>query len=96
MDLFYQYCCGKTTRALLRRAKPAGFPPIKVVFPSLATVDKSELGREVRVVPRARVISDSQGGGTMFCAKAFNAVTKKLFHDSNSKRGGVLMHAKVS
>jgi hypothetical protein len=32
----------------------------------------------------------------MFCGKAFNAVTKKLFHDSNSKRGGVLMHAKVS
>jgi tyrosyl-DNA phosphodiesterase-1 len=47
MDLFYQYCCGKTTRSLLRRTKPAGFPPIKVVFPSLATVDKSELGREV-------------------------------------------------
>lgn len=32
----------------------------------------------------------------MFCGKAFNAVTRRLFHDSNSKRGGVLMHAKVS
>jgi tyrosyl-DNA phosphodiesterase-1 len=32
----------------------------------------------------------------MFCGKAFNGVTKKLFHDANSKRGGVLMHSKVS
>lgn len=32
----------------------------------------------------------------MFCGKAFNSVTKRLFHDSNSKRGGVLMHAKAS
>ena len=32
----------------------------------------------------------------MFCAKAFNSVTRHLFHDANSKRGGVLMHAKVN
>ena len=32
----------------------------------------------------------------MFCGKAFNAVTKKLFHDANSKRGGALMHSKVN
>lgn len=31
----------------------------------------------------------------MFCGKAWNKVTAPLFHDSNSKRGGVLMHAKV-
>ena len=32
----------------------------------------------------------------MFVGKSWNANTKKLFYDSNSKRGGVLMHAKVS
>lgn len=32
----------------------------------------------------------------MFCGRGFNSVTKKLFFDANSKRGGVLMHAKVS
>jgi tyrosyl-DNA phosphodiesterase-1 len=37
-----------------------------------------------------------KGGGTMFCSKAMNSVTRPLFHDANSKRGGVLMHAKVS
>ena len=29
----------------------------------------------------------------MFSGKAFNSVTRPLFHDANSKRGGVLMHA---
>ncbi len=32
----------------------------------------------------------------MFCGKALNSVTRPLFHDANSKRGGVLMHAKAS
>lgn len=32
----------------------------------------------------------------MFCGKAFSGVTRQLFYDANSKRGGVLMHAKVS
>lgn len=31
----------------------------------------------------------------MFCGKAINAVTRPLFRDSNSKRGGILMHSKV-
>ena len=31
----------------------------------------------------------------MFCGKAMSAVTRPLFYDANSKRGGVLMHAKV-
>ena len=31
----------------------------------------------------------------MFCGKAYNAVTKHLFHDAKSKRGGVLVHSKV-
>jgi hypothetical protein len=32
----------------------------------------------------------------MFVGKGWNKVTQPLFHDANSKRGGVLMHAKVS
>lgn len=31
----------------------------------------------------------------MFVGQAWKAVTKRLFHDANSKRGGVLMHSKV-
>jgi hypothetical protein len=32
----------------------------------------------------------------MFMGQAWKAVTKHLFHDANSRRGGVLMHSKVS
>lgn len=39
-------------------------------------------------------LADTQGGGTMFCGKGFKNA-KPLFHDAISKRGGVLMHAKV-
>ena len=31
----------------------------------------------------------------MFCGKSFSPTTRHLFHDANSKRGGVLMHSKV-
>ncbi|CAE6507406.1 unnamed protein product [Rhizoctonia solani] len=67
-----------------RRSKaphPAG---LKVIFPSLRTVDESVLGR--------------YGAGTMFCQrKQWDASTfpKQHFYDSNSKRGKVLMHSKM-
>jgi hypothetical protein len=32
----------------------------------------------------------------MFVGKSWTSGTKKLFYDANSKRGGALMHAKVS
>jgi tyrosyl-DNA phosphodiesterase-1 len=32
----------------------------------------------------------------MFVGKSWKVVTKHLFHNANSKRGGVLMHSKVS
>lgn len=34
----------------------------------------------------------------MFCGKAWSKApaARPLFHDANSKRGGVLMHSKVS
>lgn len=54
---------------------------MKVLYPSLETVKQSQLGVE--------------GGGTMFVGKAWMPTTRKLFHHSRSKRGGVLMHAKV-
>lgn len=31
----------------------------------------------------------------MFCGTSYNDKTRSLFHDANSKRGGVLMHTKV-
>ncbi|TDL27098.1 phospholipase D/nuclease [Rickenella mellea] len=66
-----------------RRAKLPQ-PPIKIIFPSLQTVKSSVLG-----VP---------GGGTMFCRKnqwEGAKFPRELFYDSNSKRGGVLMHTKM-
>lgn len=66
----------------MANSKASSWPPIKIIFPSLNTVDSSVGGRD--------------GGGTIFAGKGWNANTKDLFYDSNSKRGGILMHAKVS
>lgn len=65
------------------RGAPATFPPIKVVFPSLKTVDASLWGRA--------------GGGTMFCNPSNYKTTqqKELYYDANCKDGKVLMHTKV-
>ncbi|KZV95003.1 phospholipase D/nuclease [Exidia glandulosa HHB12029] len=60
------------------------YPPIKILFPSLRTVDNSVLGRI--------------GGGTMFCDPDMWRAPKfprDNFYDSNSKRGRVLMHTKM-
>ncbi|CAK9780729.1 unnamed protein product [Cutaneotrichosporon oleaginosum] len=78
---FYQLCNGKDLASIARSGKAVTWPPLKVVFPSLATVDTSINGRP--------------GGGTMFCGSAFSDRTRSLFHDANSKRGGVLMHTKM-
>lgn len=51
-DLFYQLCSGKTIRPLLQRPKPMSWPPMKVLFPSLATVQSSILGLDVRLAVR--------------------------------------------
>lgn len=66
----------------MTNSKASSWPPIKIIFPSLSTVDSSVGGRD--------------GGGTIFAGKGWNANTKGLFYDSNSKRGGILMHSKVS
>ncbi|KAG8700113.1 hypothetical protein FRC09_006171 [Ceratobasidium sp. 395] len=67
-----------------RRSKAPHPTAIRIVFPSLSTVDASVLGRP--------------GGGTIFCQRRqWDASTfpKNLFVDSNSKRGKVLMHSKM-
>ncbi|CAE6429711.1 unnamed protein product [Rhizoctonia solani] len=67
-----------------RRSKAPHPPGLKIIFPSLRTVDESILGRN--------------GAGTMFCQrKQWDASTfpKRHFYDSNSKRGKVLMHSKM-
>ncbi|GJE97021.1 tyrosyl-DNA phosphodiesterase [Phanerochaete sordida] len=59
-------------------------PPVKILFPSRATVQRSALGEP--------------GAGTMFCRRAqwqAAGFPRELFHDSNSKRGGLLMHSKM-
>ncbi|TXT13549.1 hypothetical protein VHUM_00916 [Vanrija humicola] len=81
MNNFYQTISGHSLDYISRQPKAAAWPPIKVIFPSLATVDASRLGRN--------------GGGTMFSGKSFSEKTSSLFHDANSKRGGVLMHTKM-
>jgi hypothetical protein len=67
-----------------RRQKLSHPSGLKIVFPSLQTVRDSRLGE--------------RGGGTIFCRRSQWEGTRfprELFHDSRSKRGGVLMHSKV-
>jgi tyrosyl-DNA phosphodiesterase 1 len=78
-------------------------PPIKILFPSLDTVEKSVMGKPVSYILVGRLLLNTnevgQGAGTMFCReRQWNTATfpKQLFHDANSKRGGVMMHTKVS
>lgn len=44
---FYNSCCGKDMYAMARFKDDKSLPPIKVIFPSLATVDASINGRPV-------------------------------------------------
>ncbi|CAE6457156.1 unnamed protein product [Rhizoctonia solani] len=67
-----------------RRSKAPHPSGLKVIYPSLRTVDESVLGR--------------YGAGTMFCQRRqWDASTfpKSNFYDSNSKRGKVMMHSKL-
>ncbi|OSX58620.1 hypothetical protein POSPLADRAFT_1060515 [Postia placenta MAD-698-R-SB12] len=66
-----------------RRAK-LPYPPIKILFPTLQYVRESVLGE--------------RGGGTMFCRRnqwEGAKFPRELFHQSRSKRGGILMHSKM-
>ncbi|KAF4567334.1 hypothetical protein EYR36_010953 [Pleurotus pulmonarius] len=88
MNEFYLSSTGQSTEKWLdqtkRKREALPYPPINIIFPSLKTV-------------RATVMGE-RGGGTMFCSrKSWEAPNfpRKLFHDSNSKAGGVLMHTKM-
>ncbi|KDQ27470.1 hypothetical protein PLEOSDRAFT_51208 [Pleurotus ostreatus PC15] len=88
LNEFYLSSTGQSTEKFLdqtkRKRETLPYPPIKIIFPSLKTV-------------RATVMGE-RGGGTMFCSrKSWEAPNfpRKLFHDSNSKAGGVLMHTKM-
>jgi tyrosyl-DNA phosphodiesterase-1 len=91
---------GKSGRA--DRLPWPGKENMKVIFPTLRTVRESRLGEAVSCHPRSRVFQPKKsilkGGGTMFFKKAdwvSDEFPRDLFHDSKSKRGGVLMHSKV-
>ncbi|PFH50374.1 hypothetical protein AMATHDRAFT_145281 [Amanita thiersii Skay4041] len=65
------------------RREKLPYPPIKIIFPSKKTVQESALGEP--------------GGGTIFCRRrqwAAKNFPREKFHDSKSKGGPVLMHAK--
>jgi tyrosyl-DNA phosphodiesterase-1 len=44
---FYGFLSGKTVQQVQISSKPKEYSNIKVLYPSLATVDASELGRDV-------------------------------------------------
>ncbi|KAF8513970.1 tyrosyl-DNA phosphodiesterase-domain-containing protein [Gautieria morchelliformis] len=74
----------KALDARLARDGWASWSNLKILFPSLQTVKMSRLGED--------------GAGTMFCQRRqWNGpkFPRQLFHDSNSKRGPVLMHSKM-
>lgn len=75
---------------------------MKIVFPSLKTVQDSIIGEPVSYASLVIALeisdNDCQGGGTMFCRTSQWEASKfprELFHDSNSTGGRVLMHTKV-
>ncbi|KAF5376628.1 hypothetical protein D9615_007854 [Tricholomella constricta] len=60
------------------------YPPVKIVYPTKATVQQSKLGEP--------------GGGTIFCRRrqwAAKNFPRDHFYDSRSKGGPVLMHSKM-
>ncbi|KAG8826153.1 hypothetical protein FRC17_008354 [Serendipita sp. 399] len=84
----YSSCCGISPEKWLDKSKASRaklpLPPLRILFPSLKTVKSSILGVD--------------GAGTMFCRESqWNGANfpRELFHDSNSKRGGVMMHSKM-
>lgn len=44
---FYQLISGKDLKSIAAMPKATSWPPLKVIFPSLATVDASIAGRDV-------------------------------------------------
>ena len=66
-DMFYQFCNSRTAQALVGRSKSVSWPPIKVLFPSLATVDASILGRDVAHSHSCMICRSSMFRGEVPC-----------------------------
>ena len=88
LNEFYCSARGESAQTWLDKPKSRRsklpFPPIKILFPTAQYVRGSVLGE--------------QGGGTMFCRRGQwegKNFPRELFHQTRSKRGGVLMHSKV-
>ena len=70
--------------ATKKRREATPLPPVKIVYPTKATVHATAWG--------------VNGGGTIFCRRATweaKNFPRQLFHDSKSTGGPVLMHTKV-
>jgi len=106
MNEFYASARGNSGRDLLDKTKKAKeklpYPPIKVLFPTLKTVQASANGelvcpfRHVSLPPNLSV--DTQGASSFFCRRkqwSAQKFPRHLFHDSKSLGGPVLMHTKV-
>ncbi|KAF5314322.1 hypothetical protein D9619_011921 [Psilocybe cf. subviscida] len=88
MNEFHWSARGESAESWLPKTKKsraeAPYPPVRIVFPSKATVQASTLGE--------------QGGGTVFCRRkqwAAKNFPRASFYDSKSKGGPVLMHSKM-
>ncbi|KZO92068.1 phospholipase D/nuclease [Calocera viscosa TUFC12733] len=84
----YKSCCGTDPISWIdtpkARLSKLPWPPVKILFPTLQTVDESVFGRN--------------GGGSFFCRKMYwhkAGAPKQLFHNAKAKDGPVLMHTKM-
>ncbi|PPR00298.1 hypothetical protein CVT24_004588 [Panaeolus cyanescens] len=88
LNEFHYSARGESAEDWLNKSKKSReslpLPPVKIVFPTNATVKESAGGEA--------------GGGTIFCRrKQWSAKNfpRSLFHDSRSKAGPALMHSKM-
>ncbi|EJT99107.1 phospholipase D/nuclease [Dacryopinax primogenitus] len=84
----YKSCCGIDPISWIdipmSRQVRQPWPPVKILFPTLKTVDDSVFGRN--------------GGGSFFCKKPYWSKLgspKELFYSVKAKDGQVLMHTKM-
>ncbi|WVQ79309.1 hypothetical protein IAT38_001406 [Cryptococcus sp. DSM 104549] len=77
---FYSTCAGVSLDAPDHEVHPWEGLPLQIVYPSLTTVDATVLGRE---------------GGIIMRGQGFSESTRGVFHESRSKRGGVMIYSKM-
>lgn len=57
LDTFYRFMTGQEAKDRIGKPKAREWPPIKVLFPSLATVENSALGKEVSFPTKNQVMA---------------------------------------